>query len=425
MQGRILKYLTAACAVAGAVACTTDEQPTRVTMPPRMSAAVALPLGCDFTQLKKDARAYFVLSNDPVYDLIQQWSSLVQKGTETTFQQKGIEILAYVESKVGTTAVVSTLPATAGDTFVRRVLVCLGQPTDAGTFTSSLGTNGLFGVRTAASKASIHSRLTADHPVYGAELGTSTTTWGGSNGNKPFIVLFGYERDFTFTSERAAVSTAYELKTIPAGVTFNPEILAGTCASVPPGVRLQHNSEILEKKELALCPVVALGLPADQPRGALALARRVTEWLAPRPLHAAVMVAGGMAGSLGGLSPIGPVIVAVDSVKLTIMSQPTTGSINVALTPPVVVKATTASGTPIEGLAVRLQVTGNNGSFTITGDGRDVPVLTKDGGFATFNNLKTTKAGGYTFVAISSLDGFVTQSPASAVSALINVNGQQ
>jgi hypothetical protein len=288
----------------------------------------------------------------------------------------------------------------------------------------------LFGIRTAASTASIHSRFATGHPVYGAETATNTTTWGASNGNKPFIVLYGYERAFNFSNERAAISTAYELKTIPAGVTFDPAIVGGTCASVPPGVRLQHNSEILEKKELALCPVVALGPQADQSRGALALARRVSEWLAPRPLHAAVMVAGGMAGSLGGLSPIGPVIVAVDSVKLTILSQPTTGSINVALTPPVVVKATTFSGTSIDGLAVRLQVTGNNGSFNITGAGAGtqtdpVLVFTKDGGFATFDNLRTDKAGGYTFVAIASLPGLQTQSPPSPISLMINVSGQK
>ena len=129
----------------------------------------------------------------------------------------------------------------------------------------------------------------------------------------------------------------------------------------------------------------------------------------------------GIGASLGGLSPIGPVNVDVSGVQLTILSQPTTGSINTALTPPIVVKAVTAAGTTVDGLTVKLLVTGNNGSFTITGD----QAVTTGGGIATFDNFRTTKAGGYTFVAVASLDNFATQSPPSAASLMINVNGQQ
>ena len=421
MQARTWKYLIAASGLVVTAACADDQTATRVTMPSRPSAAWAA-TGCDFTLMKKNARAYFVSSRDPVYDLIQQLSSLNTKGTAATFKQKGFEILAYVGSVAGTAAVTT---AAAGDAFVRDDLTCLGFPTTAGTFTAALGAKGLFAVRGGTlapadpSTAPVLSR--GGLPVYGAEP-RGAGTWPESAGQQ--FLIYGFQRNWDFTEEDPALgdNEAYQLETIP-DVTFSPPIRGFVCLGDEPAVNtlIQHEGEILAKEIPETCGPLELGSTGDERRGVFALARRVTGWLAPRPLYASTMFFAGIGASLGGLSPIGPVNVDVSGVQLTILSQPTTGSINTALTPPIVVKAVTASGTTVDGLTVKLLVTGNNGSFTISG----AQTVTTGGGIATFDNFRTTKAGGYTFVAVASLDNFATQSPPSAVSLMINVNGQQ
>jgi hypothetical protein len=399
-------------------ACADDQPATRVTMPSRPSAAFAA-AGCDFTLMKKNARAYFVSTRDPVYDLIQQLSSLNTKGTAATFKQKGFEILAYVGSVAGTSAV--TTP-TAGDAFVRDDLTCLGFPTTAGTFTGALGANGLFAVRGGANDPATAVLSRGGLPTYGAET-KGSATWAESAGQQ--FLFYGFPRNWDFTEEDPALgdNQAYQLETIP-DVTFSPPIRGFVCTGNDPiaaNTLLQHEGEILARETPAACALLSARSNGDEGSGVFALARRVTDWLAPRPLYASSMFFVGIGASLGGLSPIGPVNVDVSGVVLTIVSQPTTGSINQALTPPVVVKAVTANGTTVDGLTVNLLVTGNNGSFTISG----AQAVTTGGGIATFNNFQTTKAGGYTFVAVGSLDGFNTQSPPSAVSLMINVNGQQ
>ena len=418
MQARTWKYLMAASGLVVTAACADDQPATRVTMPSRPSPAWAA-AGCDFTLMKKNARAYFVSSRDPVYDLIQQLSSLNTKGTAATFKQKGFEILAYVGSVAGTAAV--TTP-TAGDAFVRDDLTCLGFPATAGTFTSALDANGLFAVRGGAGDpptAAVLSR--GGLPTYGAEP-RGSATWAESAGQQ--FLIYGFHRNWDFTEEDPALgdNEAYQLETIP-DVSFNPPIRGFVCLGDAPSANtlLQHEGEILANETPAACGPLTVGSSGNEARGVFALARRVTDWLAPRPLYAATMFSFGIGASLGGLSPIGPVNVDVSGVQLTILSQPTTGSINAPLSPPIVVKAVTANGTTVDGLTVRLLVTGNNGSFVISG----AQAVTTGGGIATFDNFRTTKAGGYTFVAVASLDNFATQSPPSAISLMINVNGQQ
>src|SRR5436853_167067 len=50
-------------------------------------------------------------------------------------------------------------------------------------------------------------------PTYGAEP-QAGQTWFGSGGNRRYL-LYGYERDFSFTTETPAATTAFELATVP------------------------------------------------------------------------------------------------------------------------------------------------------------------------------------------------------------------
>lgn len=422
MHTRTWKYLIAGAGLVATAACADDQAVNSPTMPPtRVSSVVNAGPGCDFVKMKKDARAYFTSSTDNVYDLMQTWSSLNTKGTATQFEAKGVEILAHLETEVGTTAVINQSPATAGDTFLRDVFTCLNYSTTEGQFANALDQKGLFGVRDSTSTVPVISRN--GDPIYGAEPST-TTGWGKSaDPDRKWLVLYGYPVTFpSFTTETGAAATGYELNTVPAPLTFVPEINAGTCGPLTAGpvARLLHKhgnqATILIKKDLTFCTTV-FGR-TNQGSGVLAFARRVGEWLAPRPAFASMAVLGGMGGSLGGLSPIGPVSVDGSTVSLTVTQQPTTGSINRNFNPPIQVLAATAGKTPLGGVTVILSVLGNQGSPVTL---KDSIATTGNDGVATFTTFQTNKAGGYLF----KVTGTFASTPTKAdTTAMINVSGQ-
>ena len=408
MQARTLKYLVAVGGLALTAACA-DDQPATVTMPSRPSLAFAA-AGCDFTAMKQDARAYFASNQDPVYDLMQQLSSLNTKGTAAKFSAKAFEILSRVATVAGTS---DALPSpAAGDTFVRDVLTCIGFTTTAGTFTASLGPNGLFGVPSGS--AAVVSR---GLPVYGAEPRTTSTTWAGSVAGGIQFLLYGYPRDFQFTSETPAQTTAAELATIPAGLTFNPQIRAFFCEADGTNPKLQHENEILVSEDVNYCLGLGLTNP-DQGRGVLAFMHHVTDWFAPRPLFAVALLKGVTGGGIGGLSPIGSVDFDVSSVKLAFVIQPTDGTINKDLKT-FTVSAKTANNTPLDGVQITLTVYNNQGTpVSVSGN----VATTTNGGIATFDHFQVTKAGGYTITANGAIAGGATL---MTNSALFNVQGKK
>ena len=425
MQARTWKCLIAGAGLVATAACTDDQPATKVTMPARPSLIIST--ACDFTKTKRDARGYVVLSNDPIYDLFNQLASL-NKGTDAdAFKAKAYEILAYIGSIAGTSAV--TTNTTAGDALINDVFTCLGIATTAGTFTPALGSNGLFAVR-ANVPDFVLSRGT---PKYGAQPATGAT-WKSSANLPPGVqlVVYGYPRTVnTFTGEPPLTTgnppvalTGYELFTIPQVSQFATAILGGVCldpASIPANARLLHEHG---GQDAVLAPVTPpfclplIGQAPNESRSLFALVRRVSDWIAPKPLYAASMVLGGMGGSLGGLSPIGPVVVDGSTVTLTVTQQPITGSINTNFNPPIKVSAVTAAGTPLGGVLVSLSVIGNQGSpVTLT----DSTATTADDGVATFTTFKTNKSGGYLFKASGTFAGAVTKADTTT---MINVNGQ-
>jgi hypothetical protein len=417
MQSRTWKYLIASAGLVAAAACADDQSATKVTMPSRPSLIISS--ACNFTKMKKDARDYVVANNSLLYDLINQLASL-NKGTDAdAFNAKAYEILAFIGSIAGTSAV--TTNTTAGDALINDVFTCLGIATTAGTFTPALGANGLFAV-------AVDAVLSRGTPKYGAQPATGET-WQTSAPLPPGLqlVVYGYPRNtIDFTGEPALIPTGYELFTVPAVPVFAKAIIGGVCldpASIPSNARLLHEHGGQDVILALITPPFCLPLPlttqAPNESGSLfALVRRVSDWIAPKPLYAATMVLGGMGGSLGGLSPIGPVSVNASTVTLTFTQQPTNGSINQPITPAIQVQAKTAIGTPVDGVQVTLTASSNAGSFTLSGN----VATTTGGGYATFPNFQTDKAGGYT---LSASGLFGTTATLSATSVLFQVNGQQ
>ena len=427
MQARTWKYLIAGAGLVATAACADDQPATKATMPTRPSLYVSS--ACDITKIKKDAKAYVVAANDPIYDLFNQLASL-NKGTDGgAFNAKAYDILTYIGNIAGTAAVTSN--TTAGDALINDIFVCLNVTTTAGQFTKALEANGLFAVR-ANVPDFVLSRGT---PKYGAQPATGET-WKTSAPLPPGLqlVVYGYPRAINgvggFTGEPAltvgtppVALTGYELFTVPAVPTFAKAIIAGVCLdglALSAGLLHEHGGQdvILNRITPAFCAQV-VGMQAPNESGSLfALVRRVSDWIAPKPLHAATMVVGGMGGSLGGLSPIGPVTVTGATVTLTVTQQPTTGSINTNFNPPIKVAAATASGTPLGGVLVALSVIGNQGSpVTLT----DSTATTDNAGVATFTTFKTNKSGGYLFKASGTYAGVATKADTTT---MINVNGQ-
>ena len=238
-------------------------------------------------------------------------------------------------------------------------------------------------------------------------------------------MIYGYPRGITtFTNEPGLLTsgaTGYELFTVPAVPQFVTPIIGGVClTTIPSTARLLHEHS---GQDVILNPIIPpfcgpLPPPSPSPiRNLSALVHRVSDWIAPKPLYAA-MVVGGMGGSLGGLSPIGPVTVDGSTVTLTITDQPTTGSINTNFNPPIKVSATTAAGTPLGGVLVTLSVIGNQGAPVTL---KDSTATTADDGVATFTTFQTNKSGGYLFKASGTIAGAVTKADTTA---MINVNGQ-
>jgi hypothetical protein len=419
MQSRTWKYLVAGAGLVATAACSDDQPATKATMPARPSLIISS--SCDFTKIKKDAKGYVVAANDPIYTLFNQLASL-NKGTDAgAFNAKAYDILAYIGNIAGTTAV--TTKTTAGDALINDIFVCLGIGTTTGQFTNALGANGLFAVR-ANVPDFVLSRGT---PKYGAQPATGET-WRTSAPLPPGLqlVVYGYPRNVdTFTGESPLIPTGYELFTVPAVPSFAKAIIGGVCldGTIPSNAGLLHEhggqDVILNRITPPFCSQV-LGMQApNDSRSLFAFVRRVSDWIAPKPLHAAtMMVLGGMGGSLGGLSPIGPVTVDGSAVTLTITQQPTTGTINTNFVPPIQVSAATAGGTPLGGVLVTLSVIGNQGSPVTL---KDSTATTANDGVATFTTFQTNKAGGYLFKASGTFAGAVTKADTTT---MINVNGQ-
>jgi hypothetical protein len=249
-------------------------------------------------------------------------------------------------------------------------------------------------------------------PLFGVDK--TGATW---HGTQTRILFYGYERPLSqFTSETGS-GASFELRTVPAGLTFAPPLNAGICTFSEEGARILHehasNDVILPLETLpsyCVAKTVSNGFSSSMMQFAATL-------LLPQKLQAATAfrVADGGGGLLSGLSPFGAVTF---NAVLSFSQQPTNSLVSKTqqqFTPAIAVKALSAKGTPLKGVTITLEVAGNEGSFTPPPASTAV---TGDDGIATFPNYYLDKAGGYTLIATAGEFG------KTVLSNLFQINGK-
>jgi hypothetical protein len=212
--------------------------------------------------------------------------------------------------------------------------------------------------------------------------------------------------------------TAIDLHTIPLvanGLTFSTVV--GSCGvdipgpGDPGGVRANHAGVFGSYVE----PVCARGsgfgtaLAQQSSFGPATLARRAIDFFAPQPLYAAMaFYAGGVGLGAEGVSPFAIydlTDVALDSLGTIVNgsnTQPLKAvNLNVAYGDTVVVKASSVSDDePLVGVPIRMAIEGNSSSIAFfrvgAADSVTVTRTTGPDGYARFDGVVLTKAGGYT-----------------------------
>lgn len=437
---RLVPLFTAAALAA----CAGD----RATAPPASSHAdlqsgATLTLVCNFNQTKSDARAFFSSGSDPVFSIIRDMQSAYGAGGGSAATPRGFDVLQQIAAARGTTRQSGT--AASGNALTKDVLACMSVGPIPGNFdvTSALA-SGVYEVRGGTTDAASPAlaalasagQKSAASPVWGIE---SLSSWGARfNGLATRFLVYGAPLSVSsFTTEPVALdannaaATGFDIATIPVmpGLSFvnadgTPgQVRVGICIPQTSGTnpnRLLHvgatATSILNLSVPSFCSTVASATPSGARGVFAALVRDAIALVLPTPAYAFSI--GGVGSLPSGLSPFGAVQVNASSVGLTFAQQPSNGSISAPISPPVAVKATTSSGTPVGGAVVTLTVIGNNGiNAAVTGN----VATTNDLGVATFPALMVTKAGGYTIQASGSIAGGST---ATATSLLFNVNGQ-
>jgi hypothetical protein len=410
MKFRILSLATMIGGLA-LVACAKD-QPSSPLAPTAVAPSVTpLVATCNYTTLRASVPLYFA-APQPVYEALTK----MQRANAAATTDKGFDVLTKVSSALSTPgAVIGS--TTAGDTFVQGVLACMSVGTLPANFSvaGALSANGMFEVVGGATDpvGSVTSRGT---PTYGAEP-QAGQTWAGSAGGQRYL-LYGYERDFSFTPETPAATTAFELATVPTPITFNPAIAGGICQTTATNSLIQSVNTILPLQSLAFCS--GIGAVRRQDRGVFAsITHAAASLFSPAPVYA--FGVGGTGSLLSGLSPKAAVTFSPTAATLSFLQQPKDGhrSSRPQYSPAVSVLVTTAAGTPVDSVPVTLSVYNNNGSYTL------VNYIAKSGtggpGIAVFPTLYTNKAGGYNFVASATIFGQPTK---SALSVRFNIDGK-
>ena len=401
---------------AALVACAKDQanSPLVPTSVARSVASSVAP-SCNFTTMRADAASYFVLPNS-VMDRITQMSNAYASGGAAGATNAGFTVLTRVSSALSTAGAIAGTPA-AGDTFVKDVLACMSVGTLPAGFSvaGALSPNGLFEVVGGAGDpaGSVTSRGT---PTYGAEP-QAGQTWAGSAG-VPRFLLYGYERDYSFTPETPAAVTAFELSTVPTPLTFAPAIAGGICQTTTTNALIQSVNVILPLQSLSFCSGLTSVRRHDEGMFA-SITHAAANFFSPAPAYG--FGVGGTGSLLSGLSPKAAVTFAPSAAGLAFVQQPLDASRSARpqFASPISVSVATANGTPVNGVTVTLTVMKNNGSYQ-SFNNTAVSGVGGTPGLAVFPTFYIDKSGGYTIIASASIFGEPTK---STTSNLFNIDG--
>lgn len=395
-----------------ALAACAKDQATAPAVPTSATRDVSTTAAsCNFQAARADASLYFTTPG-PVHEALTKMQIAYTSGGAAAATDKGFDVLTLVSSALSTTGAVAGTPIT-GNIFVRDVLACMSVGTlpPELSVAGALGPNGMFNVVGGASDAT-GPMTSRGAPKYGAEP-QAGQTWLSSGGQR--FLLYGFERDFSFTQETPAAVTAFELATVPTPITFRPAILGGICQTTATNSLIQSVNVILPLQSLSFCSGVTSVQREDQGMFA-SLTHAAARLFSPAPLYA--FGVGGTGSLLSGLSPKGAVTFAPSSAGLTFVQQPfdSHSSSRPQFVPPITVSVKTANGTPVNGVTVTLTTLKNNATF----ESSNRTAVSRDNGVATFPAFFVNKPGSYTIRASATIFGVATQ---SAVSNAFTIDG--
>ena len=423
----LLRTAFALTAVSVALSACADQQTPAPTAPPRPSAdvgvAVFTPV-CDFNALKAFARDYAASNRDDLFTIIGDLQSLSKNGPNPNATSKAFDGLARLAAMRNTSAQKTTATGTAFNGLTTGFVGCMESyitntvPSDF-SVAAYLGTGYMYEVRGGLADVAGNANQKGASPYWSLQ---APSGWGASiatSARAKRFLIYGEIDDFI--PNDVTIGGAFDIKTIPAiaptVLTFSSPLFVGLC-DFNPGftVRVQHVTTVLEKKTIS-CPDASTA-QASSGFGPRELAHRIVDFFAPKPAYAAVFF-GGLGGAVSELSP--SVIIDMQKVVLTFVDPIADGQISERLDDvngdAVQVLVTTQGGTPLSGVVVRLEISGNSSSIAYFKEGvNGTPTMfvertTGSDGLATFGapggapDVYLVKAGGYTLVATGSFDG--------------------
>ena len=415
MKARIISSLAAAGVLALVVSCSQDEN-RGISAPTEALRAKNPAPTCSFSTTTNDGKAYFLNQKDTVFTLIDAMQTAARLYGTSAAETKlaGMNVLARLgtAARNGVNQVQGT-PA-QGNTFANDVLLCMN--TAAIDFTDALGPTGLFAVRdnstayaVVSNKFGTDGKPATGAPAYGAEP---------QSGNWPLAqktLFYGHLVPDSVLAQESASGVLFDLKTLPANLTFVPEIRAGVCDVSDATARILH----LHGSDATILPPAGVPdfcttqPPLDAYRsGFSSMMELAASWFSPKSLFAAPAFGGG-GGLVSGLSEIGPVTFT-PVVSFAVAPKNTKLSARPQFTPTVKVTVLSTHGNPFKKVLVTLNVVGNSGSFTNPPVGSTA--YTDENGIALFPDLYIDKAGGYTVTATSEVGG--------SASATFNISGR-
>lgn len=384
---------------------------------------------CRADDAKEAARRFFKSKKDPIFDLLSRQWKAYRDGSEKGARHFGFEALQEIAEARGTSRQAGD--GEDGNALTRAIIGCMSLGSlPSGFSVAAALEHGVFEVRGGAGDdmgpalAMIAGPSSSSAPptIWGVE---ASNGWDATYRKKDTrYLVYGAPRPVnSFTVEPASVDpddvayTGFDIFTFPAtpALKFGAPLRIGICIDPQSGNvsnRILHregDSEVV----LALSPLTfcddALAAIESRDRSVYRLlARKAFSFLAPPEAHAWFL--GGVGGLASALSPLGPVAVDITQGELQFALQPTPegvkkpAQIRAGSAFPVVMRVTTANGTPVEGVRVTLSIDRNKGvpagavlQGVTTG-------ITDQNGEVSFS-VSIPKPGGYTLVAVPTLGG--------------------
>ena len=421
MRHSYLASLITVASVAALAACGETPTSTRDAHVSRATTA-PLALSCDINGLKTNARAYASSNQDPLFTIIGELQQLVKRGPTAAGTDKAFDGLAQLAAIRGTSAQRSSATGSVFNALTLGFVGCMESYISTnvpGDFSvvGALSPGWMYEVRGKASDAPAGAYERGESPYWAAEAPQGWSVAATSQAKR--FLIYGY-RLTDFLTTDPTVGSAFEVATIPTiasgKLTLGSDLTIGQCeVQLTSTLRVQHEQSILRETDLSCAAPPSFATlstaPGSNGFSPLRLAQHVLDLFAPRTLNA-TMIIGSVGGGRSVLSPFA--VIDMQSVQLAFVHGVADGAISQPLADtsgnPAQVRVSTLNGSPLSGATVTLSIAGNSSSIAFFQDGSagattTVSRITDSNGLVTFDNVRLTKAGGYTIAASGSFDG--------------------